>query len=192
MLIRFARAMDTAAILKIYAGYIHTPVTFECVLPDEQEFKKRIAEISAFYPCLVCEEEGHIIGFAYAHRHMEREAYQWNAELSVYLDPSFTSRGLGKKLYMMLIDMLKWQGIRTVYGCVTVPNEKSEALHKALGFRIVGTYQNAGYKMGKWRDVRWFEKTIAPYDASPGDIKPVSRIPEQELQKIYQSYGFPG
>lgn len=83
-MIRFARPDDSVAILEIYGAYIETPITFECELPTESEFSKRMADISAFYPCLVCEEEGKVIGFAYAHRHMERQAYQWNAELSVY------------------------------------------------------------------------------------------------------------
>ena len=86
------------------------------------------------------------MGYAYAHRQAERAAYQWNAELSVYLDRSCTSRGLGRRLYGALIDILRLQGIRTVYGCVTVPNEKSEWLHQSLCFRRLGTYRITGYK----------------------------------------------
>ena len=86
------------------------------------EFTERIYNISKGYPYIVCEdEEGAIIGYAYAHRHMEREAYQWNAELSIYIDRTFISKGIGKKLYCILIEILKLQGIRTVYGCVTLP-----------------------------------------------------------------------
>ena len=187
-MIRFARPDDCAAILEIYGAYIETPITFECELPTEPEFSKRMAHISAFYPCLVCEEEGKVIGFAYAHRHMERQAYQWNAELSVYLDPSFTSKGLGKKLYAILIEMLKLQGVRTVYGGVTVPNEKSESLHKAMGFSVAGTYHHAGFKDGKWRDVIWFEKAIAPYDFFPEPVVSISSIPKQELLEIISSF----
>ena len=72
--------------------------------------------------------------------------------------------GAGKAAVLApLIDILRLQGIRTVYGCVTVPNEKSEGLHQALGFRRLGTYRSTGYKCGAWRDVAWFEKPIAPY-----------------------------
>lgn len=67
---------DSQKILEIYAQYIETPVTFECTLPPEREFAKRIEDISKFYPYLVCEQNSDIIGYAYAHRHMEREAYQ--------------------------------------------------------------------------------------------------------------------
>ena len=89
MTARFAAAGDAEDLLAIYAQYIDTPVTFETVLPSADVFRGRIKEISAFYPYLVLEEEGKIVGYAYAHRHMARAAYGWNAELSVYLDGRF-------------------------------------------------------------------------------------------------------
>lgn len=184
MIIRFATPDDSSALLKIYAQYIKTPVTFECALPAEEEFSKRIGNISKCYPYLVCEKNGSIVGYAYANRHMVREVYQWNAELSVYLDPSFTSRGLGKKFYRILMEILKLQGVKTVYGCITAPNAKSEALHAGLGFKVLGTYHNAGYKNGKWHDVVWFEKAIAQYDSPPKPIVPINHIREDQLQII--------
>lgn len=184
MRIRLATAQDCRALLDIYAQYIETSVTFECQLPSEQAFALRMAGIAKDYPYLVCEQNQRIIGYAYAHRHMEREAYQWNAELSVYLDPSFTSKGLGKKLYLTLIEILKRQGIKTVYGCVTTPNTKSEGLHTALGFELLGTYHKAGYKNGAWRDVKWFEKPIAAYDCPPEPIVSIRQLAAEVLEKI--------
>lgn len=188
MKIRFAKAQDSTALLKIYAQYINTAITFECVLPTVQEFTKRIESISREYPYLICEEDSHIVGYAYAHRQMEREAYQWNAELSVYLDNSFISKGLGKKLYRIMIDILKLQGIKTVYGGVTVPNEKSENLHKSLGFNHLGTYHNTGYKNGKWHDVIWFEKKIASYNPDPIPLIPISKVSVEKLESIIKKY----
>ena len=98
------------------------------------------------------------------------------------------SRGLGRRLYGALIDILRLQGIRTVYGCVTVPNEKSEGLHQALGFRRLGTYRSTGYKCCAWRDVAWFEKPIAPYDENPEPIRPVGDIPAEALAAILKRY----
>ena len=152
---------------------------------------KRIEKIVKDYPYLACEEDGAVIGYAYAHRHMVRAAYQWNAELSVYLDRNFTAKGLGKKFYTLLIEILKLQGIRTVYGGVTSPNVKSEALHKALGFTVLGTYHNTGYKNGQWHDVIWFEKQIAPYDAEPLPMTPITGIPAERLQALICTPGTP-
>lgn len=184
MTIRFVKAEDCKALLEIYAQYIDTPITFECSLPTEQEFSDRIASIAKEYPYLVCVEDDRIIGYAYAHRHKEREAYQWNAELSVYLDKSFTSKGLGKKLYLILMQILKLQGINMVYGGITAGNDKSVRLHESLGFSLLGTYHNTGYKCGKWLDVMWFEKAIAPFDSAPLPILPINQIQEEQLLDI--------
>ena len=186
--IRFAAEADAPALLAIYAQYIETGITFEYELPSREEFARRIREFGGTYPYLIWEEDGRIVGYAYAHRQAERAAYQWNAELSVYLDRSCTSRGLGRRLYGALIDILRLQGIHTVYGCVTVPNEKSEGLHQALGFRRLGTYRSTGYKCGAWRDVAWFEKPIAPYDENPEPIRPVGDIPAEALAAILKRY----
>lgn len=184
--IRFATPADSAALLRIYAQYIDTPVTFEYKLPSEQEFARRIETITAEYPYLVCAENGELIAYAYAHRLWERAAYQWNAELSIYLCRTHTSRGIGKRLYHILAEMLRLCGIRTVYGIVTLPNEKSERLHLSLGFHRCATYRNAGYKCGRWHDVAWFEKEIAPHSetAAPSPVLPLSAIPTETLDAI--------
>ncbi len=182
--IRLATPKDSSMLRNIYGQYIHTPITFECDLPCQKEFAQRIRDILLSYPYLVGEENGQVIGYAYAHRQMERKAYQWNAELSVYLDESFTSKGWGKRLYSALIDILKLQGVRTVYGGVTLPNSKSEGLHRSLGFTPLGTYHNTGYKCGKWHHVMWFEKPIGSYDKELKPIVPIGEISEKRIQEI--------
>lgn len=182
--IRFALPADAEKLLKIYAQYIATPVTFECALPTDKEFAGRIQSISAEYPYLIYEISGLPIGYAYAHRMGGREAYQWNAELSIYLDSAYTSKGIGKKLYVTLIAILKLQSIKTVYGVVTVPNEKSEKLHMSLGFRKIGTHRKTGFKCGAWQDVAWFEKHIAPLDDHPAPFLSIRHISKSELSKI--------
>lgn len=186
MKIRFAKPEDSPELLKIYGQYIGTPITFEYELPSEAEFAQRIAETGADYPYLVCEDAGKIIGYAYAHRHMQRAAYQWNAELSVYLDKNLTSKGLGKKLYRILTEILKLQNVKTVYGGVTSPNLKSEKLHKSFGFTPVGTYHKTGYKCGEWLDVTWYEKAIAPHTPSPEPFKSIKQLPKSALNAIIE------
>lgn len=175
-------------IRKIYSQYIDTPITFEYALPTEAEFTERVKKISSVYPYLVCEVNGRIIGYAYAYRQKERKAYQWNAELSVYLDNTYVTRGIGRKLYSILIEILKMQGIKTVYGGVTIPNKKSETLHLALGFKQLGIYHNTGYKCGKWYDVAWFEKEIAPYGQNPEPVIPIQKLSKEALTGIIQKY----
>ena len=145
--IRFAAPDDAAALLRIYAQYIETPITFEYTLPSEEEFARRIRDIQAVYPYLVYIEDGEVLGYAYAHRFQERAAYQWGAELSVYLDRGCVSHGIGSQLYTLLLELLRLQNVRTAYALVTLPNTKSEALHRHFGFRTVGAYTRSGDAM---------------------------------------------
>ena len=184
MHIRLAVPADAPALLAIYAQYIETGITFEYQLPSREEFARRIRTFGEAYPYLVWEEDGQITGYAYAHRQAERAAYQWNAELSVYLDRACTGAGRGRRLYTALMELLRLQGIRTVYALVTLPNEKSEGLHRSLGFRLMGVQRSTGYKDGAWRDVAWFEKAIAPYDPDPAPLRPFPQIPPEQVAAI--------
>lgn len=183
-MLRFAAPEDARALLAVYHQYIDTSVTFEYTLPTAEEFRDRIEDISQDYPYLVWEEDGAILGYAYAHRFHERAAYQWCAELSVYLERAAHGRGLGTKLYTALMEILRLQGVRNVYGCITVPNDKSIALHKAMGFQLVAQFHNAGYKAGAWHDVVWYEKSIAPAGGTPAPIKSVRETPAAVLADI--------
>ena len=85
-IIRRAKAEDGAALCAIYALYImDTTITFEYEVPTDAAFSDRIRETAAQFPYLVCERDGEIIGYAYAHRIRQRSAYDWDAELSVPL-----------------------------------------------------------------------------------------------------------
>ena len=106
MHIRFADPGDAAACLAVYAQYIDTSITFETVLPSEAEFSGRIRSYGAVYPWLIAEEDGRVLAYAYAHRAQERAAYGWNAELSVYVSRDAAGRGLGTKLYTVLLALL--------------------------------------------------------------------------------------
>ena len=185
MTLRFATAADTRACLAIYAQYIDTSITFETVLPSEAEFSGRIASYGAVYPWLIAEEDGRVLAYAYAHRAQERAAYGWNAELSVYVSRDAAGRGLGSKLYGALLALLRAQGVRTAYGVVTMPNDRSRALHEKMGFRLLGTYHKSGYKNGAWRDVVWFEKHIGSFDGVPAPLIPIGGIDAAAILKQY-------
>lgn len=180
MLIRFATTADTDGCLAVYAEYMETVITFETELPSHEAFAGRIRSYGAVYPWLVAEENGEILGYAYAHRAQERAAYGWNAELSIYLARRAAGRGLGTKLYGALLALLQKQGVRNVYGIVTLPNPASEALHRSFGFRTVGAYHRSGYKNGRWIDVGHFEKQIGSFDGAPEPLRPIGTIEARE------------
>lgn len=187
--IRLVRETDAPKILEIYKPYIeNTAITFECEVPSCAEFRNRIRDISSAYPYLVCTSKEKIIGYAYAHRQMEREAYQWNAELSVYIEKTHFHCGVGKALYQALIEILKMQNVRNVYGGVTSPNDGSERLHESLGFEKLGVYHNTGYKCGTWHDVAWFEKTIGDHALEPKCFVSIQEIDQETVKNILDQY----
>ena len=93
-------------------------------------------------------------------------------------------------LQLRELDLLRLQGIRTVYGLVASPNPASEALHRGFGFHLMGKQRNAGYKNGGWIDLLWFEKAIAPYDQTPAPLLPIGALPREAVDKILASFSF--
>jgi len=185
--IRFAKEEDAIELLKIYEQYIETTITFEYVLPSEAEFRRRIREFSEVYPYLVCEEDGEIIGYAYAHRAFERAAFGWDAEVSIYLDQNVRGQGIGKICYRILLDLLKAQGIITVYSLISTPNARSEKLHEDMGFEWIGTHKNTGYKAGKWCDISWYQIQLNPYVDNPLPIKSVHELEKEKVKELLEN-----
>ena len=186
--LQFARVEDAREILALYSTYIDTAITFELEVPSLEDFSQRIASISQHYPYLICKQDDANIGYAYAHKFKERPAYQWDAELSIYLDSRVHTRGLGKQMYLCLIDILRIQRVHNVYGIVTLPNEKSQRLHESLGFSPAGVMHRTGFKNGAWRDVAWFEKTILPYEDEPRAFLPINMIDNKLTASILEAY----
>lgn len=185
ILIRPAREEDADEILKTYAPYIRdTTVTFEYEVPSADEFRSRIRSISAVYPYLVCLIGAETAGYAYAGRQRDRAAYAWNAELSVYIAPSFRRRGIARALYSSLFGILGLQHVVNVYAGVTSPNEASEKLHESLGFYRLGTYRNTGFKSGAWHDVTWYEKCIGSRGQKPEPFVPFRETDKAQIAGI--------
>ena len=186
--IRLASADDADGIRAVYAPFVDTPVTFEEEVPSREAYRERIVRICEKYPCLVAEEGGRIVGFAYAHELRERIAFRWNAELSVYLAPAAQGCGAGRRLYAALIELLRLMGIKAVYGVVTSPNPASERLHRAFGFALMGVQPHAGFTCGAWHDVTWYVLEIAPFEDAPAPPVPfpayASAHPDQVSEVI--------
>lgn len=156
--IRPVEARDAAAVAAIYAPHITGGVaSFELVTPDAAEMGERIAATTGTYPWLVCELPGAgVAGYVYASVHNPRAAYQWSANVTVYIDERHRRAGMGRALYTSLFALLRLQGFYNAYGGITLPNAGSVGLHEAMGFRLVGVYQEVGYKFGRWWDVGWW------------------------------------
>jgi L-amino acid N-acyltransferase YncA len=175
-------ARDGAACAAIYAPFVtETVVSFEERAPSAEEFAGRIERGSRTHPWLVLEDAGRAVGYAYASAHHERAAYRWAADVAVYVDAAHRRRGAGRRLYTALLGLLRVQGLRVACAGITLPNDGSVALHRALGFEHVGTYRAIGWKAGAWHDVAWWQLRLSDDDgdggAPPAEPGPPPRLP---------------
>ncbi|BBB68208.1 N-acetyltransferase [Undibacterium sp. YM2] len=157
-MIRTATAADAAAIINIYNHYIATTtISFEENPVTEQEMAQRIKDVSASLPWYVEEQDGVVIGYAYATPWRARSAYRFSVESTVYVATSHEGQGIGKRLYQTLIADLRQRGIHVIIGGIAQPNAASVALHESLGFEKVAHFKDVGRKFEQWVDVGYWE-----------------------------------
>ena len=155
LMIRRCRADDIPAITRIYAHQVKTgTASFETEAPDEVEMRRRRDLLmEKRYPYFVGELDGVVCGYAYAGPYRTRPAYRYSVENSVYVDPEAHRRGVGKALLRTLIEACKEQGFRLMVGIIgDSAHQASIRLHETVGFEMVGTIKNVGYKHDRWLD----------------------------------------
>lgn len=181
---RMARLDDAPQLQRIYAPYVEDPdlvVSFETVAPDAREFERRIRSVSPEFPYLVCEEDGEILGYAYAHRCFERAAYRWCAETTVYVSRNARGRGVGTALYGALIELLATLGYRNLYAVVVSENVESCRFHENSGFRLIGVFERSGWKFGRWLDVSWYERSLNSFEDAPSEPLSIQALPMETI-----------
>ena len=160
-MIRPATEKDIPEMLAIYGPYVeNTTVTFEYDIPCRREFTRRFLDITDQFPWLVWEEDGNILGYAYAGAPYTRAAYRWCAEPSVYLRPEARRQGIGRKLYTALEWILDKQGYQVLYALITTENTDSIQFHEKMGYISRVDFPDCGFKFGRWLGVTWMEKRL--------------------------------
>ena len=158
-IVRPATPADAEAVARMYNHFVaHTIVTFEEEPVAGDEMARRMADVqSASLPWLVAEQDGDVVGYAYATKWRPRRAYRFSAEVTVYLEPDQTGRGVGSLLYAALLAELRAGQFHAVIGGIALPNDAGVALHEKLGFRKVAHFEQTGFKFGRWIDVGYWE-----------------------------------
>ena len=181
--IRAAAVSDGAKLLEIYRPYVEkTAISFEYEVPSLEEFCRRIERTLKKYPYLAAEQDGEILGYAYTGPFVGRAAYDWAAETTIYLREDKKKLGLGKRLYAAIEAISRAQNITNLNACIGTVEIEDEYLtnnsaqfHGHLGYRMVGEFHKCGYKFGRWYNMAWMEKVIAP---PPQEPKPLIPFPE--------------
>jgi phosphinothricin acetyltransferase len=168
--VRPATAADAAACAAIYEPYVNdTAVSFELEPPTTEEMAGRIEAANLRHAWLVLEDDGRVVGYAYGGPMHRRAAYRWSCEVSVYVEPGRRRSGAGRALYEALFARLAERGFRTAIAGMTLPNEASAGLHRAMGFEQIGVYRDIGWKLGSWHDVAWMQRSLAGAGADCAD-----------------------
>ncbi|MBE5784716.1 MAG: GNAT family N-acetyltransferase [Clostridiales bacterium] len=175
--LRTATAADAAALAAIYRPYVEeTDVTFELTAPDAAEFCRRMEKTLLRYPYLVAEEEGIILGYAYASPLIDRRAADAAAEVSSYVRWDARGKGVGNALLEALELLLQKQNVSAVYACITCPNPQSEAFYGKRGYVPCARFHRCAFKLGAWKDVVWMEKHILPHEDTPKAFVPFGAL----------------
>ena len=170
---------DAEELLQIYAPYVkETAISFEYEVPSVEEFVDRISLISSRYPYIKVVEDGKILGYAYAGSFKGRKAYDWSVETTIYVRQDCKRQGVGRKLYETLETSLKSMGVLNMNACIAVPKgddpyltNDSYHFHSRMGFDLVGTFHNSGYKFDSWYDMIWMEKIIGAHTNQQEPVK---------------------
>ncbi|MGG7517005.1 N-acetyltransferase family protein [Allorhizobium undicola] len=160
--IRPAQALDIPAITAIYAEAVTGGTAcYELDPPDEAEMSRRMAAIlQGGFPYLVAEEEGQVLGYAYASFFRTRPAYRFLVEDSIYLGKEAQGKGIGKLLLSTLIDRCTMLGYRQMIAVIGGASPASIRLHRALNFEHSGGINGSGFKFGQWLDTVFMQRPL--------------------------------
>jgi L-amino acid N-acyltransferase YncA len=170
VLVRPAAPTDIAAITRIYAHAVeHGTASFEIEPPAEAEMARRQqALLAKGLPYLVAEIAGDVAGYAYAGPYRDRRAYDWCVEDSIYVAPELYRKGIGRLLLTRLIADAERLDFRQMLGVIgDSANTASIAVHAAVGFRLIGTFQSIGFKHGRWLDTVLMQRPLGSGDTTP-------------------------
>jgi len=146
---------DVPAIREIYRPYVEdTVITFETEVPSETEMAERMGRLKALgHPLIVAEEDGEVVGYAYASYYRPRGGWRFTCEDSIYLRQDKVGRGLGSRLLAELIVQSRAVGFTQMVAVITAERANSVRVHEKAGFRFVGRYENVGFKFDQWLDI---------------------------------------
>jgi L-amino acid N-acyltransferase YncA len=163
--VRNSRDADVAAMLAIYLHHIRKGVDprfqGDIETPDTDDIKRRRKSMHRRkMPHIVAEENGVVLGYAYAVPFRKRPAYRYTVKHSIYIHQDHLRRGLGRRLMEALVDACAAAGFRQMIGYIDAANAPSLAIHETFGFRRVGFLPQVGFKFGHWTDTVMVQRSL--------------------------------
>lgn len=152
---------DIPKCLDIYNYYVvNTRITLEETPLSLAEFSARAERITKIYPYLVAKDGDEVLGYAYLDVFNSRSAYKITADLSIYTDKNHMHKGIGKALLSELCARAKEMNIEKIISLITSENAGSIEFHQRNGFTERGRLTGVAYKLGKYCDLVFMEKSL--------------------------------
>jgi phosphinothricin acetyltransferase len=183
--VREATDADWPAVAAIVNHYIATttvnfrtePLSPEDWAADWKQYRER-------YPWLIATAGDRVVGVAYATPWKARNAYDWCAEVTAYVDADARGGRVGRELYRRLLAVLDAQGFRTEVAVIGLPNDPSAGFHESFGFRRAGTLASVGFKHGTWCDIGFWQRVVGTPGEAPGRLLPCADVLKEVLDAV--------
>ena len=95
---------------------------------------------------------------------------------TIYVRADASRRGIARRLYGSLLEVMRLQGINQAVGVITLPGTASVALHESMGFSPAGVWRHAGFKLQRWWDVGVWQKELQPVVHPPPPVVPFAEM----------------
>ena len=160
--VRDADPADLPRIAAIYDEQVRTAISTFALEPEPMSYWEARLDSTApgDHLLVAADGSGTVVGYTFSSSYRPRVGYARTREVSVYLDPSARGQGLGRQLYDELLTRLRADGVHQVLAVIALPNDASEALHRACGFTRLGVLPEVGWKFERWIDTALWGLTL--------------------------------
>jgi len=166
--IRKANERDSESISDVFNYFVKNSYASYETSKMGPEFYSTIKASSLQYPFYVIKASDKIIGFGFLRPYRNTETFRRTAEITYFILPEHTRKGLGTKLLQVLEKKAKEMGITTLLANISSLNNQSLKFHRKNGFTICGTFREIGTKFGQDFDVVWVQKSLRDGKPSKG------------------------
>ena len=158
--IRKADEQDSGSISNVFNYFVENSFASYETSKVGPDFYSKMKACSPQYPFYVIEASNLVIGFGFLRPYRSSETFRRTAEITYFILPEHTRKGLGKKLLQVLEKEANEMGITTLLANISSLNNQSLKFHGKNGFRRCGAFRKIGTKFGKDFDVVWMQKSL--------------------------------
>jgi L-amino acid N-acyltransferase YncA len=148
-------------VLAIYTHYVlNSTATFHSKPLTLEEMKAIVLSENPKYPSFVIIEDEGIRGYVILTQYKNREAYDGTAEVTIYLTPDYTGKGIGSLALKHIETVARKNGFHVLLSVICGENGQSIHLFAQNGYTQCAHYNEVGRKFDRWLDVVVYQKIL--------------------------------